>query len=140
MTAEELVQLYCQEDITKELAVILVKETSSRLSLKGMTGSARSLLAAALFKTLGRVMVIILSNKEEAAYFCNDLENLFNEQELPFHRKRVLLFPSSYRRPYEIEKIDNANVLLRTEALKRLGSKNEHTIICLLYTSDAADE
>ena len=129
MTAEELVQLYCQEDITKELAVILVKETSSRLSLKGMTGSARSLLAAALFKTLGRVMVIILSNKEEAAYFCNDLENLFNEQELPFHRKRVLLFPSSYRRPYEIEKIDNANVLLRTEALKRLGSKNEHTII-----------
>jgi len=129
LTAEELVQLYCQEDITKELAVILVKETSSRLSLKGMTGSARSLLAAALFKTLGRVMVIILSNKEEAAYFCNDLENLFNEQELPFHRKRVLLFPSSYRRPYEIEKIDNANVLLRTEALKRLGSKNEHTII-----------
>jgi transcription-repair coupling factor (superfamily II helicase) len=129
LTAEELVQLYCQEDITKELAVILVKETSSRLSLKGMTGSARSLLAAALFKTLGRVMVIILSDKEEAAYFCNDLENLFNEQELPFHRKRVLLFPSSYRRPNEIEKIDNANVLLRTEALKRLGSKNEHTVI-----------
>ena len=129
MTAEELVQLYCQEDITKELAVILVKETSSRLSLKGMTGSARSLLAAALFKTLGKVMVIILSDKEEAAYFCNDLENLFNEQELPFHRKRILLFPSSYRRPYEIEKIDNANVLLRTEALKRLGSKNEHTVI-----------
>ena len=129
MTAEELVQLYCQDDITKELAVILVKETSSRLSLKGMTGSARSLLAAALFKTLGKVMVIILSDKEEAAYFCNDLENLFNEQELPFHRKRILLFPSSYRRPYEIEKIDNANVLLRTEALKRLGSKNEHTVI-----------
>lgn len=129
MTAEELIQLYSQEAVTKELAEILVKKQSVRLSLKGMTGSARALLAGALFQTLRRVMVLILSDKEEAAYFCNDLENLFGEQELPFHRKRVLLFPSSYRRPYEAEKIDNANVLLRTEALKRLGSKNEQTIV-----------
>jgi transcription-repair coupling factor (superfamily II helicase) len=129
LTAEELIQLYSQEAVTKEVAEILGKEQSARLSLKGMTGSARSLLAGALFKTLKKVMIIILSDKEEAAYFCNDLENLFNEQELPFHRKRILLFPSSYHRPYEIEKIDNVNVLLRTEALKRLGSKNEQTII-----------
>jgi len=129
LTAEELIQLYSQEPITKEVAGILVKEKSARLSLKGMTGSSRSLFVGSLFKSLNRVMVVILSDKEEAAYFCNDLENLFNEQELPFHRKRVLLFPSSYRRPYEIEKIDNANVLLRTEALKRLGSKNEQTVV-----------
>ncbi|MDP4292003.1 MAG: CarD family transcriptional regulator, partial [Bacteroidota bacterium] len=129
MTAEDILQRYCQESITKELAGLLADEQLSRISLKGMSGSSRSLLTGALFKTLGKVMVVILSDKEEAAYFCNDLENLFGEQELPFHRKRILLFPSSYRRPYEIEKIDNANVLLRTEALKRLGSKNELTIV-----------
>jgi transcription-repair coupling factor (superfamily II helicase) len=129
LTAEELVQLYSQQAVTKEVAEILLKEKSARLSLKGMTGSARSIFVGSLFKTLGQVMVVILSDKEEAAYFCNDLENLFGEQELPFHRKRVLLFPSSYKRPYEIEKIDNANVLLRTETLKRLGSKNEQTLV-----------
>ncbi|NWJ49475.1 MAG: transcription-repair coupling factor [Bacteroidetes bacterium] len=129
MTAEELLQLYSRNAVTLELAERLGKEKMIRLALKGMTGSSRTMMAGALFGMLGRIMVVILSDKEEAAYFCNDLENLFNEQELPFHRKHILLFPSSYRRPYEVEKIDNANVLLRTEALKRLGSRSEQTIV-----------
>ena len=41
----------------------------------------------------------------------NDLERL-----LPNHQ--VLFYPASYRRPYEIEEVDNANVMMRAEALK----------------------
>jgi hypothetical protein len=46
--------------------------------------------------------------KEEAAYYLNDLEQMIGD-------KDVLFYPGSYRRPYQIEDTDNANVLLRAE-------------------------
>jgi transcription-repair coupling factor (superfamily II helicase) len=36
--------------------------------------------------------------------------------------KDVLFYPGSYRRPYQIEDTDNANVLLRAEVLNRINS------------------
>jgi transcription-repair coupling factor (superfamily II helicase) len=37
--------------------------------------------------------------------------------------KDVLFYPGSYRRPYQIEDTDNANVLLRAEVLNRINSQ-----------------
>jgi transcription-repair coupling factor (superfamily II helicase) len=37
----------------------------------------------------------------------------------------VLFYPGSYRRPYQIEDTDNANVLLRAEVLNRINSRKE---------------
>jgi transcription-repair coupling factor (superfamily II helicase) len=37
----------------------------------------------------------------------------------------VLFYPGSFRRPYEIEDTDNANVLLRAEVLNRINSRNQ---------------
>jgi transcription-repair coupling factor (superfamily II helicase) len=59
--------------------------------------------------------LIILNNKEEAAYYLNDLEQMIGD-------KDVLFYPGSYRRPYQIEDTDNANVLLRAEVLNRINS------------------
>jgi hypothetical protein len=61
-------------------------------------------------------------DKEEAAYYLNDLENLINDQD-------VLFYPSSYRRPYQIEETDNANILLRAEVLNRINSRKKPSII-----------
>jgi transcription-repair coupling factor (superfamily II helicase) len=58
--------------------------------------------------------LIILNNKE-AAYYLNDLEQMIGD-------KDVLFYPGSYRRPYQIEDTDNANVLLRAEVLNRINS------------------
>jgi transcription-repair coupling factor (superfamily II helicase) len=60
--------------------------------------------------------LIVLNNKEEAAYYLNDLEQLIGEQD-------VLFYPGSFRRPYQIEETDNANVLLRAEVLNRINSR-----------------
>ncbi|HRZ73696.1 MAG TPA: transcription-repair coupling factor, partial [Flavobacterium sp.] len=49
-------------------------------------------------------------------------ENLINDQD-------VLFYPSSYRRPYQIEETDNANVLLRAEVLNRINSRKKPSII-----------
>jgi transcription-repair coupling factor (superfamily II helicase) len=100
-----------------------------RFQVKGIIGSARALALAALFEKQKTNFIAIISDKEKAAYFLNDLESILNEQESPFHQKHVLFFPTSYRRPYEPEKTDNSNVLLRTEVLKRLGNSRRPTIV-----------
>src|SRR5690606_32994359 len=58
----------------------------------------------------------------EAAYHLNDLENLLGD-------KNVLFYPGSYRRPYQIEETDNANVLLRSEVLNRINSRKKPAFI-----------
>ncbi len=63
-----------------------------------------------------------MNDKEEAAYFLNDLEQLIND-------KDVLFYPGSYRRPYQIEETDNANVLLRAEVLNRINSRKKPALI-----------
>ena len=80
--------------------------------VSGLIGSKHSFLVKSLFEQHPNTIIWILNNKEEAAYFLNDLEVL-----LP---NRPLFFPSSYRRPYHIEETDNANVLLRAETLQKI--------------------
>jgi transcription-repair coupling factor (superfamily II helicase) len=66
-----------------------------------------------LFKKSDAPFLIILNNKEEAAYYLNDLEQMIGD-------KDVLFYPG-FRRPYQIEDTDNANVLLRAEVLNRIN-------------------
>ena len=65
------------------------------------------------FLKMDRPFLFVFNDKEEAAYYLNDLEALVGE-------KDVL---QDLSRPYQIEETDNANVLLRSEVLNRLSSK-----------------
>ena len=51
----------------------------------------------------------------------NDIENLL--------RNEVFFFPASYRRAYQIEETDNANILLRAEVLNKLNNKRNPIIV-----------
>jgi transcription-repair coupling factor (superfamily II helicase) len=95
---------------------------SRNISISGLVGSSVSLVIAAIFKTTSLPYLVIFNNKEEAAYHLNDLENLLGDQ-------NVLFYPGSYRRPYQIEETDNANVLLRSEVLNRLNSRKKPALI-----------
>ncbi|WP_394368300.1 transcription-repair coupling factor [Flavobacterium proteolyticum] len=90
--------------------------------MTGLVGSSLSFVAHSLFKKSELPFLILFSNKEEAAYYLNDLEQLINTED-------VLFYPSSYRRPYQIEETDNANVLLRAEVLNRINSRKKPAII-----------
>ena len=90
--------------------------------ISGLVGSSYPLVIAEVFKQTEKPFLIVLNNKEEAAYHLNDLENLLGE-------KNVLFYPGSYRRPYQIEETDNANVLLRAEVLNRINSRKKPAII-----------
>lgn len=84
--------------------------------------------ANTILKTAGQHL-FVLPDKESAAYFCNDLEHLLMQRDNDFTQKKVLFYPTSYRRPYEIEKTDNANVLLRSEVITKSGTAKRLAIV-----------
>ena len=81
-----------------------------------------SFVISETFKKADKTYLIILNDKEEAAYLLNDLEQLLGN-------KNVLFYPGSYRRPYQIDETDNANVLLRSEVLNRINSRKKPAVI-----------
>jgi len=93
-----------------------------KLQLKGLSGSSLSFVFQALFKKSEKPFLLVLNEKEEAAYILNDLEHMIGLND-------VLFYPSSYRRPYQIEETDNANVLLRSEVLNRINSRKKPALI-----------
>ncbi|WP_371417479.1 transcription-repair coupling factor [Flavobacterium lindanitolerans] len=94
----------------------------NKIQLKGLIGSSLSFVVASLFEKSELPYLLILQDKEEAAYYLNDLEQLVGEED-------VLFYPGSYRRPYQIEETDNASVLLRAEVLNRINSRKKPAVI-----------
>ena len=99
-----------------------IAQTQSKTHLKGLVGSSLSYVVAQSFKQTQLPFLLIFNDKEEAAFYLNDLEQLINKTD-------VLFYPGSYRRPYQIEETDNANVLLRAEVLNRINSRKKPAII-----------
>jgi transcription-repair coupling factor (superfamily II helicase) len=114
--------LFSKSRALKELNSQLSQEGRDNCVVSGLVGSAVSLVLAEAFKASERPFLVILNDKEEAAYHLNDLETLLGEE-------TVLFYPGSYRRPYQIEETDNANVLLRSEVLNRINSRRKPALI-----------
>ncbi len=121
-TATDFIQSYLSDDRFHEIAQHFENEPFGKIQLKGITGSFTSFLAVSSFQNTERPHLFILNDKEEAAYFLNDIERIVGE-------KDVLFYPGSYRRPYQVEETDNANVLLRAEVLNRLNSRKKPAMI-----------
>ena len=120
MSKSDIISIY-----DKSPKIALLESTFAarqKSQMTGLVGSSLSFVANSLFKKSELPFLILFSNKEEAAYYLNDLEQLINTED-------VLFYPSSYRRPYQIEETDNANVLLRAEVLNRINSRKKPAII-----------
>ncbi len=105
-----------------QIAKLLQEKKELKMHLKGLLGSSISFTIQSLFKKTELPFLLILDNKEEAAYYLNDLEQMVSEPD-------VLFYPASYRRPYQVDETDNANVLLRAEVLNRINSRKKPAII-----------
>ncbi len=122
MKAEELITLYTSDGITKTVYERLTAPIPQHIQLKGLIGSSDAVIAAAIFSLKNEGQVFILHDKEEAFYFLNDLQNLLPDME-------ILFFPTSYKKPYQFEETDNANVLQRAEVLNNLNTRKEPQLI-----------
>ncbi|MES2589262.1 MAG: CarD family transcriptional regulator, partial [Bacteroidota bacterium] len=97
--------------------------SGSKIHWKGISFSARALISSQLAKQVPGNHLFVLSDKEEAAYFFNDLEQIFPEE------KNFLFFPASYRNAYHFEETDNANVVSRAEVLEKINNGTNTWII-----------
>ncbi|MCD6598908.1 MAG: transcription-repair coupling factor, partial [Bacteroidales bacterium] len=69
-----------------------------------------------------QAQLIILNDKEEAAYFYNDLKNISGD-------KWIYFFPASYKRSIKYQQPDSSNIVLRTEVLNLLAGKGKKFLI-----------
>lgn len=96
-----------------------------KILLKGLIGSAKTILIANLFQKSNKNSVVLLNDREEAAYFYDDLNNLgFSEN--------TLFFPSSFKRSVQYGQIEQENIVQRTEVLNKI-SLNENPLIIITY-------
>lgn len=121
LRAQDFLNIYCADGLMKTVAAGIHTSKNQNIRLKGLSGSFDAVVAASSFKLHPHDYIIVLQDKEEAAYFQNDLQNLLGRE--------ILLFPMSYKRPYEFLEIENANILMRAEVLNRLAEKTKPEII-----------
>lgn len=92
------------------------------VAVKGFTGSALSVFVAETFLTHQKNILFLVNDKEEGLYATAELEELLGIE-------NVLYFPPSHLEPYQIEKTQNANLVLRTDVLNRLNSEKNPKVI-----------
>ena len=124
---EQIKKIYSKSPIIKNLVETL--DDNDRLCCQGLSGSSKAYVVVTAASIIGKHNFIICSDKERAAYFYNDIENILGEKDLDYSKKQVLFYPTSYKRPYQPEKADNTYILSRTEVLQRISTSNRKTII-----------
>lgn len=116
-----LVELYKNSNLLQKIEKKVCDE-SGRIHLNGLSGSMTAVIGASLANAFpDQNFLFIATSREEAFYLLNDLEALLSDTDKDIDHKRVLLFPTTYRRPYQTEETDNANVLMRSEVVRKLG-------------------
>jgi len=124
MKLEEFKSIYASSSKANELCDML-NEADVKIQLSGMAGSSASIIASSVFTNKPGNYLFILPDKEEAAYFFNNLENLHKGEK----GTTILFYPGSYRRPYQIEEVDNANIMLRAEVLSVIQKRRKNTLV-----------
>ena len=117
---EHLFDKISQTRSQKAFEIALLQECC--IQVKGLVGSGMSFKLVSAFKNLNRNFLVVLDNVEQAAYHLNDFEQMLS-------KKEVLFFPASFKEAYNPVATDNANVLLRSEVLKKLSFSKKNKII-----------
>ncbi len=129
-TAADLLELYRHDDRITRVAEGL-KEHAARVHIGGTLGSARALIASVITEKLGGTHLFVLNDREEAAYFLNDLQALRSNassvdppgrQPGDNREAQVLFYPAPSRSPYDPDGHHDAERVTRTEVLEMLSS------------------
>lgn len=126
MEKSAFLSLYENDPFILSLSQSIQNKQEKKFQLKGLSGSLDMIVFLSIRKQVGGFHLIIAHDKEEAAYLTNDLQELLENQE-------VLLFPSSYKRPYQFDEIENANILMRAEILNKILDNTGESMIVVTY-------
>ena len=119
MNITELTYQYKNHPKVKKLINYIYQQPKTYI--KGLSGSLDSVLAAGAVQHLDLPHFFLLRDKEEAAYFYNDLQNLLSDRDVYF-------FPSTFKRSIQFGQEDPTNIILRTGVLNAVRN-NENPLI-----------
>lgn len=122
MNTKDLLQKYLSAKVIERLTAKLTAAGDKKFKLVENAGSVTPLLIGAMRVSRPGVRVVVLNDREEAAYFYNDLITFTDE-------KKVAFLPSSYRRMIKDEEKDNDSVLVRTEVLNNISNGIVDTLV-----------
>jgi transcription-repair coupling factor (superfamily II helicase) len=109
-----LQKIYAQQEGVRAI-LSAFKQSIPSLFLKGLNGSARSVVCSTVYNELNdRCFLCILNDLEEAGYFYHDCCQILGNE-------HVLFFPSGFKRNIRYGQRDPASEILRTEVLSRLN-------------------
>ena len=107
---------------------------SARVQIAGTIGSSQALIAASVIDRMKGVHVFVLTDKEEAAYFINDLEALrgvsrtVDQPGKPSADRKhddLFFYPAPSRSPYDPDGHHDGERVSRTEVLEVLMKRKE---------------
>jgi len=122
MKKNEIADLYLNYPGPLQLIDHLNNEAASKGLLDGLSGSSKALVMAVAHEKMQTTHLVIIPEKEDAAYFYNDLVTLSGDE-------NIFFFPSTYKRSVQYEQTEPANIVLRTEVLNHLASGKRKGII-----------
>ena len=127
MNLRQIFQRYASHPPVSQLAHRLqVADGPFLAKCSGLRGSLKPMILGGVIQQLDRPTWIVAQDRESALYTISDLVTLLPEL-------RVLLFPASHRRPYQLDSIDNANVLQRAEVLTTLQTERASEWVVVTY-------
>ena len=97
--------------------------------LRGLAGSSVGFVVAGTTQKVGRISLVVMDNKEEAAYLFTDLSGFFGE-------KNLYYFPSSYKRSVQYGQTSPEAIIQRTDVfnlLKNLEQNPQQQAIIVTY-------
>ncbi len=125
MNLQYLLESYSTSPRIQEIADKILLSGPKTIALDHLSGSFPALLFCSLYQKVelnGFNHLIILEDAEEAAYFHNDVEQLL-------HPIDLFYFPSSFKSDKNFSVQNSSHVMLRTEALTRMGASGNRKIM-----------
>lgn len=123
MKENGITKLYSNHSVLNDLITVIDSDKpDTRCFIEGLSGSSKSLILSHIFQNTQLIHVVIIPEKEEAAYFYNDMVSLSGEE-------TIFFFPSTYKRSVQYEQTEPANIVLRTEVLNFLASGKRKGVI-----------
>ena len=127
MNLQVLQELYRNDIRLKQIAAgVSLPERKVRIYLENLRGSSVNFIATAIWQLADVNHVFILNDREEAAYFHNDIEHLTNALDICF-------FPDSFKKTGAFNELNSSHVMLRTEALTKFSSERVNKKVLVTY-------
>ena len=109
-----------------------ISNSAKTLGIRNLAGSSLAVLVAHNLKTTENIHLFVLSGKEEALFFFNDLEILLQDKEKPLNEKQVYYFPASYNKVNHWQENDTTYLKMRAEVIDKL-IHNQKGILIVTY-------